>query len=545
MLMFVQVQLVQAQWSDDPGQSVAVVDTIENQIGSHIINDGDGNYIIGWRDFRYLSAQNIGGEVYAQKFNAEGFEQWTHNGNLISENYRDYGKNLTALVNSGNGSVIAVYSRWEGTTLYDPNLHYVRKFDSGCNFLWGSISLYVFYSGVERETAVTSDHSGGVITVTSYTNDMGFWGKTDIVAQRINSSGERKWGYRIYVCTADENQNYPRVECNSNGYSFIVWEDERTDSNGDIYFQIVDSTGTIQLQNDGVALSSNPNSVGRPGVFITEQNDAIILWYEGTKGLMGQRVTETGTLLWGDNGKVISSVGYPSIVVSDGNGGAFVAYTKYGNNNDKILYVLHLNSDGQSSWQKTVADGVDEYIAPAGVSDGAEGVIFTWYGITKNIYAQRINSAGTFLWDTNGAIICSETQDKDYLSLAPDNLGGAVITWSDYRKGVSNADIYAQHINKNGNLGGTATQVRPGEASGNTVTVYPNPVHDDLYLKLNGLNEGNMTIRLFSADGTPVKEILAGNKKLISIPVSDLKKGIYILEVRNGTMSERVKVVKN
>ncbi len=85
-------------------------------------------------------------------------------------------------------------------------------------------------------------------------------------------------------------------------------------------------------------------------------------------------------------------------------------------------------------------------------SDGAGGVIITWYGnvnATDNyIYAQRFDAHGNILWAGNGVEICSATGIRYFPQIASDGNGGALISWPDKRNG--NSDIYAQLIDSNG-----------------------------------------------------------------------------------------------
>jgi hypothetical protein len=93
---------------------------------------------------------------------------------------------------------------------------------------------------------------------------------------------------------------------------------------------------------------------------------------------------------------------------------------------------------------------------PQIVTDGADGAIITWEDTRDgrvDIYAQRINSSGTRLWNIDGVPICTQTGlpadiSRAHHSLASDGMGGAVIVWEDCRNGT--ADIYAQRIDGSG-----------------------------------------------------------------------------------------------
>ena len=67
-----------------------------------------------------------------------------------------------------------------------------------------------------------------------------------------------------------------------------------------------------------------------------------------------------------------------------------------------------------------------------------------------DIYAQRLNSAGTAVWPADGAPISTAPLHQMYPKIASDNSGGAIIVWEDGRTG-STVDLYAQGISTSGN----------------------------------------------------------------------------------------------
>ena len=87
----------------------------------------------------------------------------------------------------------------------------------------------------------------------------------------------------------------------------------------------------------------------------------------------------------------------------------------------------------------------------------------------------------------------------------------------------------------------TAVENHP---QGADLTVWPNPVQDNLYLKFKNTNDLTIVISIFSVDGTMIKEILTADKTLLRIPVSDLRKGVYILKVNGKQINYQTKIVK-
>src|SRR3990172_9338150 len=89
------------------------------------------------------------------------------------------------------------------------------------------------------------------------------------------------------------------------------------------------------------------------------------------------------------------------------------------------------------------------------ISDGAGGAISTWHDVrngisNSDIYAQHIGGDGNVLWTKDGIPICTEANAQNSPCIATDGAGGAVIIWQDFRSNY--ADLCAQRINKNGEL---------------------------------------------------------------------------------------------
>jgi pimeloyl-ACP methyl ester carboxylesterase len=153
-----------------------------------------------------------------------------------------------------------------------------------------------------------------------------------------------------------------------------------------------------------------------------------------------QRLGSDGTILW-------TIPGWSSAMVADGTGGAIILV---GN-----IYGQRVNSVGQYVW---ATPGIPIDTVPSSkininiITDNLGGAIFSWEDNRNgnwDIYAQRINIGGTILWQTNGIPITSASGDQSNYQIISDGAGGAILVWEDNRNG--NRDIYAQRIDGNGN----------------------------------------------------------------------------------------------
>ena len=72
-----------------------------------------------------------------------------------------------------------------------------------------------------------------------------------------------------------------------------------------------------------------------------------------------------------------------------------------------------------------------------------------------DIRAIRLTASGdpSFGWPDSGLAMSAAPEIQDFPTLVPDGMGGAFITWRDYRRGFSAgtaSDVYAQHISPDG-----------------------------------------------------------------------------------------------
>lgn len=180
--------------------------------------------------------------------------------------------------------------------------------------------------------------------------------------------------------------------------------------------------------------------------------------HTGKYEIYAQRMNALGVALWTVNGIPICTQdsNYNPLIVSDGLGGAIIAWQSYRGSATADIYAQRVNANGVIQWSNNgvpVAAIVFEQDTIAMVSDGSGGAILTWQDYRSNngfadIYAQRVNTSGAMLWTANGVSICNQAAAQRGPKILSDGAGGAFITWYDYRAG--NYDIYTQRISLGG-----------------------------------------------------------------------------------------------
>jgi hypothetical protein len=329
-------------------------------------------------------------------------------------------------------------------------------------------------------TAITSDGSGGAI-ITWYDNRNGL--ASDIFAQRISSAGINQWtADGVAISTAAETQTEPKIVSDGSGGAIITWYDFRNATNNDIYAQKINASGSVQWTADGVAISTATDDQSSPQIVSDGAGGAIIVWGDYRSGvdndIYAQRINSAGVPQWTANGVVISAASdnqSAPCIVSDGTGGAIIAWADNRNGPWVDIYAQRINASGAVQW---TANGVPictlMYFGftprfPQIVSDGAGGAIIVWNDPRSgadDIYAQRINASGVVQWTTDGVAICTASGSQSQPTIAADGSGGAIIAWQDFRNG-SHLDIYAQRINASGAVQWTSNGIGVSTATGN------------------------------------------------------------------------------
>ena len=400
-----------------------------NQSEPNIVSDGSGGAIITWQDGR--SADD---KIYAQRVDADGSVQWTTNGVQISGAAGDH-RNPTIVSDNPGGAIVT----W-AAAFYNPNNDpgsrytysiYAQKVDADGNRVWtphdAQVSIGQSNNRYKSKPEIVSDGSGGAI-ITWYDNRGGTY-TPDIYAQRVLAGGSTRWTIGgVPISVANGDQINAKIVSDGSGGAIITWQDSRV-KYYDIYAQRVDAEGNRLWAVDGKPISTTADNHEVPEIVSDGSGGAIITWYGyyGTdyNDIYAQRVDADGTLLWGVDGKPISTEVedqyYPQIV-SDGSGGAIITW-----------------QDGRNYYDP---DGEEE----ATISIMAVGD--TGY----DVYAQRVDADGNVLWTVNGQSISTAADDQNEPSIVSDGSGGAIITWRDRRNGGNYGDIYAQRVYYNSTL---------------------------------------------------------------------------------------------
>jgi hypothetical protein len=264
--------------------------------------------------------------------------------------------------------------------------------------------------------------------------------------------------------TANNQVNAQMISDGSGG-TFVVWQDSRTDSLGDIYAQRFDMSGNRLWGSSGVAICTAVDAQESPVLCSNGQGGIIVAWQDrrtSTYDIYAQALNGNGTLLW------LPSTGVPictapanqvlEVIAPDGSGGAIIAWRDLSLTLNANLFAQRVNGAGATQW---TSNGVSVCAAPGQqtdlriLPDGIGGAFLVWRdprngSFNNDIYAQSVDPAGNARWATDGVPVASAVLDQAEPSISTDGKFGLLVAWQDVRNGTD-SDIFVQRIKPDGN----------------------------------------------------------------------------------------------
>ncbi|MDD4333355.1 MAG: discoidin domain-containing protein, partial [Patescibacteria group bacterium] len=351
-----------------------------------------------------------------------------------------------------------------------------QKIDQDGNEVWAAGGVTVSASS-SQEPKVISDGLGGAIVIWIYNNGT----DEDVYAQRLASAdGSDVWAADVVISDAAGAQNDARIisdETAAPNGAIIVWTDGRNGA-ADIYAQrLAGSDGSAIWTAGGVKIADDASNLTQhnPEIVSDGANGAVVAWLDDRNGdsdVYAQRISGTdGSYVWPVavpdlGGVAMSSSGSKARelqIISDGANGAIMSWQNQ-NFDPMPVYVQRVDAtDGMAKW---TAGGVmanntsdSDYTSekPRLTIDGANGAIITWStigagGYDPSIRAQRIiGDTGVKDWGNNGVVVCDTSGDwaQRNVAIASDGVGGAFISWNDWRDNPDSY-IYMQRIDSSG-----------------------------------------------------------------------------------------------
>ena len=236
---------------------------------------------------------------------------------------------------------------------------------------------------------------------------------SDLYGTRVSPSADVLDPEAIPISTAEYDQWITSIAFDGTNY-FVVWQDERSGSSGDIYGTRVSPSGNV-LDSVGVAICTIPNPQGNPKVAFDGTN-FFVVWQDLRNNLdydiYGCRVNSSGTIL-DSTGIVIYNRNLPQSTPSISFDG-----TNY------LVFWVH-------SWLVPDFD---------------------------NVHGTRVSTSGMVL-DPEGILLTPSSNWQESPSVAFDGTN-YLVAWQEYRRG--SFDVFSARVNPSGTINPNQIMVSVG-----------------------------------------------------------------------------------
>lgn len=439
---------VQAGYYGKWGASAPLVATVGNdQLNARLVADGTGGIIVVWQDTGGGGADNI----WAQRLNSNRVRQWGDAGVVVSS---ATGRQiLPEIVSDGAGGVIVTWLDLRAGN----NDVYAQRMNAAGVAQWTTNGKAVaVVTGSNRYAPkIIEDGAGGAII--AWSDDRN--GDTDIYVQHLNAAGTPYWtanGNRMVE--PGYNQTSPQIISDNAGGAIIAWQDYNDVSLGsDIRANHLKSDGTFDAPVGGWWIRVYTGEQTNPRLTGDGEGGAIVAWEDTSSGpadIYAQRIKlsePVSATAWGPVVKVTGASGAQSgtQIISDGAGGAILAWVdpRAGN---KDIYAQRINASGSILWGTdgkavTTASGDQDSVQLA--TDGSNGALIAWVDQStspKKVFLQGIQAGSTPLWTAGGVVVSNSSSGtfQDQVQIISDANHQAFLTW---RGGTgSQAGTFAQ-----------------------------------------------------------------------------------------------------
>ena len=289
--------------------------------------------------------------------------------------------------------------------------------------------------------AVVGDNSGGAIAFYQTWRMSGDHSLVEFRAQRISSDGAVLWGEKGMLIASGDAAFYWTgdlyVVGDGSGGALVIWGEFPSEPPySQTHVAKIGLAGNVEWQRHiAVAKQAIEQAVsdGSGGAIIAYVDQG-----DGTMSIL--KVDSEGNFPWGVDAVPLNLGGCDrSDIASDNLGGVIVVWHLGGSTSAQ-----RVDSGGSTRWGP---GAVQVCVGPAEggqvVGDGAGGAIIAYIrdipcedGIGNcdvDIYAQKIDAAGNVLWGPDGVPICVGPSHPYGPQIVADGAGGAVISFADER----------------------------------------------------------------------------------------------------------------
>ena len=447
-----------AQWSTDPAKNLALADkgNGNDQVQPKVRPLSNNGWYVSWFDADPNSPPPVGYDVYLQRLNPGGVEQFRHDGikiaDLSNSSTEDYGLDADT---AGN-ALLAFLDTREGSNEQVT----AAKISPAGKALWGKLGV--------QTTKDSATHSAPKIAGTSDGSVVVAWtSNSNVVLQKLDANGHTLWGKGVVLSESGYNYGLADLHAADNGSVVVSWVREQGfGSNRYIYANKLSAQGKVLWGKKHVKVFDNGSlQFGAFPYFVPDgSGGAVFAWYSSTPALQcfAQHILANGTEAFPHNGSAASTNTTnvrvsPAASYRAATDEVFLFWTEEDSN--QVLngvYAQKFDAKGTRKWGDSglvvVPLGADQQIFVQNVQIGT-GALTYWvdqagFG-SSTIQATRLDRAGKVVCQQFP--VSSLPANKARLSSDIVRSGPSAVAWEDDRSG--NNGIYIQNVNRDCSLG--------------------------------------------------------------------------------------------
>ena len=435
-----------SQWMNDPSSNTKLVIDPLDPVNLALLKDLSGGGYVFWED-KKLNATN---DIYFIHFNENGEVSFRADGKVISTRIGEKDNPLAVVDPSGNSIAL-----WKGYDARKNEELYIQKLSKNGLRLWQNEGIQLTESKIEKIDYSLRVDNRGCSHISYVTKNLVISNKFSVKYKRLTPAGKTlSDSLKGILYSSNNTISETEIVPDNRGGSFIFWL-ENQNLKTVLRAQYVDSTGSKKWGRKPLVISKSTNNVLNYSVGRLGNSIYAAITYQGTNKIISQQlISDTGKLLWGNDGKPLTNLEgsqiNPQFAFVDSS--VVVSWT---NEFERLkdVFIQRFDVDGNRMWGSNGTRIINingNQFGQRIVYDQKNGVVLAWIDKREdrpyaNLYIQKVDLKGKFVWDSSGVMISSsKDMRKSYLNLIPDGNGGAIAVF----KGSSDNrnDIYGQKI---------------------------------------------------------------------------------------------------
>jgi len=407
LLLFTPVQAAWGQWSSDPFTNLPLADKSGNdQVQPKVRALPNNQWYVSWFDADPNTPPPVGYDVFLQRLNANGVEQFPHNGTMIADlgnsSTEDYGLDIDT---AGN-ALLAFLDTREGKK---EQVTATKTSKTGAP-LWGPFGVQLTTGSAGHfSPKITGTSDGGAVV--AWTESVG--NSVKVKVQKLDKNGHNVWPQPVIF--------------RETGFQYFL-SDLHAAENGSVIISLVKEAG-----------------------------------FFGDHQLRANKLSADGTKLWGKNNVVVFDQGslqfgnFPYFVLDGAGGAIFAWYT----NNPLQCFAQHIRADGSEAFPHNGSAGsTDTFnirVEPSVSYRASTDETFLFWTeedsnqFTNGVSGQKFDSYGNSLWEDTGLTIIPLGSDSQTFVETAQVGTGTFVFWVD-APGFGAGTMQAVKLDGNGNV---------------------------------------------------------------------------------------------